>query len=87
MSKSTSVKKLTQHLENKASHRRGTLFSKVLKKAVFKQLNHLQYGQLKLTDSGETHHFLGDKRSDLVVEINILNNEAVPLIRTVKAVS
>ena len=75
MSKSTSVKKLTQHLENKASHRRGTLFSKVLKKAVLKQLNQLQYGQLTLTDNGEIHHFRGDKRSDLVVEINILNNE------------
>tara|TARA_R110002096_G_scaffold379_17_gene2414 strand:+ start:11635 stop:12930 length:1296 start_codon:yes stop_codon:yes gene_type:complete len=75
MSNSASVKKLTEHLENKTSNSRNTSFTKALKKAVFKHLSHLQYGQLTLTDNGETQTFVGNKRSDLVVEMNVLNSE------------
>ena len=75
MSNSASVKKLTEHLENKANSSRSTFFTKVLKRAVFKHLSQLQYGELTLTDNGETQTFAGDKRSDLVVEMNIVNSE------------
>lgn len=75
MSHLTSVKKLTNHLENNSIHNKNTAITNWLKTAIINQLSKLQYGQLKLIENGTTQTFIGNKRNDLSAEIEVLNTE------------
>ncbi len=73
MSNSFTLKNITRHLDKNKSEIKQSWISLWLKKAVIKHLQNLQFGELILTENGNTTVFKGDGRTDLIAEIEVLN--------------
>ena len=75
MSTSLSVKKLVNQLESRSNEATKSLLAGWLKNAMLKQLDILEFGQLKIVDGEDVFHFKGKQRNELFAEIEVLDDQ------------
>ena len=75
MNTSLSVKNLAEQLQSRSRKKASGRLTKRLKRAMFKQLENLEYGQLKVVDGNDVLQFRSPHDATLNAEIRVLNDE------------